>query len=93
MLLVQLLRRTIEVENDLTKLPAVQWLEEDWSDCHDQVVEMQDTLCRLGVVRLICVLLGYRCASSFALGRFAWSGLWRPWLPSMFVFAAMYVVG
>jgi hypothetical protein len=57
----QILRRTIEVENSGIKSPAVQWLEEDWNESHDAVVAMQDNLCRLGVVRLICVLLGNRC--------------------------------
>lgn len=59
--ILQILRRTIEVENNGIKSPAVQWQEEDWNEFHDAVVAMQDNLCRLGVVRLICVLLGNRC--------------------------------
>jgi hypothetical protein len=55
---MQLLRRTIEVENSTTTRPSVKWDEDDWNDCHDEIVTMQDTLCRLGVVRLICVVLG-----------------------------------
>ena len=55
---IKVLRRLIEQENTQCDTPAADWLEEDWSDCQEAVVGMQNRLADLGVVHLICSMLG-----------------------------------
>lgn len=65
----QVLRRLIEQENPGCASPAAEWEEDEWSDCQEAVVSMQNKLAALGVVRLICSVLGsvrprdFRCGA------------------------------
>ena len=51
---LKILRKVIEKENEEMTTPAAEWESGDWANFQDKIVEKQNMLCSLNIVRLIC---------------------------------------
>lgn len=56
---LKVIRKVIELENTNFTTPASEWDSEDWSLFHDEIVNKQNMLISLGVIRLLCNLIAY----------------------------------
>ena len=54
---LKVIRKVVELANPSCLLPASEWGSEDWEMFYDEVVEKQNLLKELGVVKLLCNIL------------------------------------
>jgi len=56
---LKVIRKVIELENKKLTTPSSTWMADDWSSFEEEIVQKQEILVDLGVIRLLCNLIAF----------------------------------